>query len=57
MSRPKPTVQPAPPVVRVKPQGYQPSKAELEEPVQIDATPEELARAIMTPVRVVRDSD
>lgn len=41
--------------VRVKPYSYQPSKAELEEPVKIDATPEELARALGRQVRVVKD--
>ena len=29
---------------------YQPSKAELEEPIVIDATPDELARAAVTPI-------
>ncbi|MDE0174310.1 MAG: hypothetical protein OYH76_17995 [Defluviicoccus sp.] len=43
--------------VRVKPHSYQPSKAELEEPVKIDATPEELAAAVLRPVRIVEDSD
>ena len=40
------------PVVRLKRFGHQPTKAELEEDVSIDATPEELARAVLTPVRV-----
>lgn len=46
-----------PRTVRVKPSSYQPSKAELEEPVKIDATPEQLARAILRPVRLVKDSE
>ena len=44
------------PEVRIKPREYQPSKAELDEPVKIDATPDELARAVLTQVRVVRDT-
>ncbi len=46
-----------PQVVRVKPHSYQPSKAELEESIRIDATPEQLAKAVVTPVRIVDDSD
>ena len=34
------------PVVRLKPSSYQPSKAELEEDVAIEATPQELLRAV-----------
>jgi len=41
--------------VRVKPHRYQPSKAELEEPVKIDAKPEELAAAVLAPVKIVED--
>ncbi len=43
--------------VRVKPHVYQPSKAELEEPVRIDATPDELAAAVLRPVRMIEDPD
>lgn len=43
--------------VRVKPHSYQPSKAELEEPVRIDATPDELAEAVLRPVRMTEDPD
>ena len=50
MTKPKPK-----PTVRVKPHSYQPSKAELEEPIKIDATPEQLARAVLQPVKVVED--
>ena len=45
------------PVVRVRPHTYQPSKAELEEDVRLDATPEELVRAVLQPVRIVEDHD
>ena len=45
------------PEVRVKPHTYQPSKAELDEPMKIDATPDELARAVLTQVKVVQDED
>ena len=41
--------------VHVKPTTYQPSKAELEEPVRIDATPDELARAVMQPITVITE--
>ena len=44
-----------PPEVHVKPTTYQPSKAELEEPICLDATPEELVRAVMQPVTVIAD--
>ena len=43
--------------VTVKPHSYQPKKAELEADVSIDATPEELARAIMQPVIVQEAED
>ena len=45
------------PVVRIKQHTYQPSKAELDEPVKIDATPDELARAVLNRVKVVQDKD
>ena len=45
------------PTVRVKPHDYQPHKAELEEVVKIEATPEELARAVLRPVNIVEDPD
>ena len=45
------------PVIRVKPHAYQPSKAELEEPIHINATPKQLATAVVTPVRIVEDLD
>ena len=45
------------PIVRVKPRTYQPNKAELEEPITLPAgtTPLRLARAAVTPVRIVED--
>ena len=45
------------PEVRVKPHSYQPSKAELNELVKIDATPDALARAVLRPVKIVEDKD
>lgn len=41
--------------VRLKRSTYQPSKAELEEPITVPpgTTPEDLARAIVRPVRIV----
>ena len=49
MNKPKPEV-------RIKPREYQPNNAELEEDVRIDATPDDLARAVLRQVRVVRDT-
>ena len=40
------------PVVRVRPATYQPTKAELEEDMCIDTTPEELARVALQPMSV-----
>ncbi|MCY3794810.1 MAG: hypothetical protein OXG51_10615 [Gammaproteobacteria bacterium] len=48
---------PARPEVRVKPRSYQPTKAELEADISIDATPEQLADAILRPVKVIEDPD
>ena len=45
MTKPKP-------VVRLKPSSYQPSKAELQEDLRINTTPEELMRAVVRDVRV-----
>ena len=36
--------------IKVKPHTYQPSKAELETDLHIDATPEELRQALVRPV-------
>ena len=41
------------PVVKLAHSSYQPSKAELEEDVSIEATPEDIARAVLRPVQVV----
>ncbi len=41
------------PTVEIPPQDHQPSKAELEEEIKIDATPEEVARQLVQPVVVV----
>ena len=49
--------------VWVKPHGYQPTKAELEEPFVIRKsdgtmpTPEEFARVALAPVRLMEDPD
>ena len=42
------------PVIDLAHPSYQPSKAELEEPIEFpaDTTPEDLARAVMRPVTV-----
>ena len=51
------------PTVRLKPASYQPSNAELDEPIILQnpdgspPTPEDVARAIVRPVRVVRASE
>ncbi len=41
------------PVVKLRPSSYQPSKAELEEDVRIDATPERLFQAAASDVDIV----
>ena len=38
--------------VKVKPHTYQPSKAELEADIRVDATPEELRSALTRSVRI-----
>lgn len=43
-----------PHVVWLKPVSYQPNKTELEEDMRVDATPEELANAVLRPVVVKR---
>lgn len=43
------------PEVRVRPNEYQPSKAEVEEAVVLDGTPEDLRAAVMKPVHVIED--
>ncbi|MDE0645078.1 MAG: hypothetical protein OXH84_02410 [Gammaproteobacteria bacterium] len=39
--------------VEMAPKRHQPTKKELEEPISIDATPEELAKILLTPAKVV----
>ena len=46
---------PEPRIVKLRSNKYQPTKAELEEDVKIDATPDELARAVLSRVKIVRD--
>ena len=49
-----PTPSKSKPALRVKPHSYQPSKAELEEDVSVNATPEEVAKA-MAPRRIAQE--
>ena len=44
-----------PPTLKLKSSRYQPSKAELEEEVRIEATPEELAKAVLRDVKIERE--
>ena len=45
------------PAVRFKPSSYQPSKAEMEEDIGIDTTPENLLRAVVRNVRIEYDEN
>ena len=47
------------PTIRVKPHSYQPSKAELEEPIRLPTgtTAKQLATTAMIPVRIIEDPD
>ena len=45
------------PVVRLKRSGYQPTKAEMEEDISIGAAPEDVARAILTQVRIKHEDE
>ena len=45
------------PTIRVKPHSYQPSKAEREAPIRVNATPDQIAKAAVTPVRIIEDQD
>lgn len=45
------------PVVEVRPYSYQPSKAELEADISVDASPEEIRDALMRSVNVVELSE
>ncbi|MXW91308.1 MAG: hypothetical protein F4114_14915 [Rhodospirillaceae bacterium] len=53
----KPKAKAQNPRVRLKPSSYQPSKAELEEDVRIDATPEALLAAVVRNVEVEIDKE
>ena len=59
MSRRKKTHrrEPVPPVrtITLKSSKYQPSKAELEEEVRIDTTPEKLSKAVLRQVKIERE--
>ena len=46
------------PVVHVKPRSYQPTAAEMNEPIVFPpgTTPEDLARALVTPVTIVEEA-
>ncbi|MCY4217135.1 MAG: hypothetical protein OXC92_09155 [Flavobacteriaceae bacterium] len=43
-------MKPKPKNPKIKPYDYQPKKAELEEDVRIDTTPEELVRRVLRPL-------
>ena len=45
------------PMVRVRPYSYQPSKAELDEDVAVNASPEEVRAALVRPVTVEESDD
>ena len=45
------------PAVRLKPSSHQPSEAEMEEDIGIDATPENLLRAVVRNVRIEYDEN
>ncbi|MDE0239400.1 MAG: hypothetical protein OXQ84_04265 [bacterium] len=46
-----------PRTVRVRPQSFQPRKADMMEDVSIKATPEDVIRAAFHPARVIEDPD
>lgn len=62
-AKPKEPVKIARRTVRVKPHSYQPSKAELEAPIDIrkpdgsSPTVDELVDAVLAPVEIVEDAD
>ena len=45
------------PIVRLKPSSYQPTKAEMEEDISINATPGDIARALGRRVRIQYDHE
>ena len=48
---------PEPVTVRLKPSIYQLGKAKMDELVKIDATPEQMPRAVLQPARIVKAPD
>ena len=57
MTKVPPAAAPAFPEVRVRPSSYQPKKAELEDDVSVDASPEEARAALMRSVTIKEDPD
>lgn len=63
MSKPKPRREIVRRIVRVKPHTYQPSKAELEEPIILRKpdgslpTVDEVVDAVLSPVEIVEDAE
>ena len=59
MTDQQPAEPPPPRVVRLKPSTYKPTKAELEAVIRLPAgtTPEDLARAMLTPVEIVYEDE
>ena len=53
----RPTTTQDAPRLRVRTHGYQPAKAEMEEDVCIDATPEAAPAALMRTVRIEKTDD
>lgn len=43
---------PSKPTVRVRPRSYQPTRAEINEEFKIDATPDQLAKAMLRDVEI-----
>lgn len=44
---------PKPRTIKLRPPTYQPKKAEMEESHRIDATPQEVAQAVLRPTKLV----
>lgn len=47
-------MKPKPRIVELPDSSYQPSKAEMEEPIRLEGTFEDLARALVQPVEIRR---
>ena len=43
------------PTIRVRPHSYQPSKSEREALIRVNATPDQIAKAAVTPVRIIEE--